>query len=239
MRDSFIFHTEYRHYLERLTPEEQLSVYNFLIDFAEADGELELPEVDRGIWFVLKMITDRMLAEFANYEKKRAVHAECGKKGGRPKKPKGFSENQKDIEKPNGFSENQKNQEQPNGSVFVSVSDSVSDIDCVCVNAGAEPHTPDRAEVDAYYSEVCRSRGVSPRDGFVDRFLQCSHKDWQHDVDKWVQEDIARGAHDYPKKTPSTGRFANFQQSNTDWNEVAEQIMQDQEQQLTDRLDFV
>ena len=61
---------------------------------------------ERFVWPLLKNSIDRSNAEYDTLCKNRQ---ECGKKGGRPKKPKGFSENQKVLEESKGFSENQKN----------------------------------------------------------------------------------------------------------------------------------
>ena len=197
MRDSFVFHTANREYLKMLSDEDQLRIYDFLSDFAEADGDIPLPEMGISANIVLKLITDRMKLEFEKYEQVRHARAEGGKKGGRPKKPKGSIKNLKVIEKPEGLSENHENPVYDYDSVFESDNESV----CESENGHqGHTHTISRNQVEDYYKAVCQNKGVQSRSGFVDRFIACAHRDWESDVETWVQEDIERGV--YRNNTP-------------------------------------
>lgn len=60
---------------------------------------------ERFIWPTFKVSIDRSNAEYDNLCKTRQ---ECGRAGGRPKKAKGSSENQKVLKKPKGYFENPK-----------------------------------------------------------------------------------------------------------------------------------
>ena len=125
--------------------------------------------------------------------------------------------------------------------------------ECEAVGAlreGADTHTntPTKEDVIDYHNEVCRSRGVSPTarhklDDFIKRFLMCHHKDWKHDMETWVDDDIVKGAYT-PTAVPgrTAGSICNFTQSGTDWNAVADQVIaaQNQEDESDDNeLDFV
>ena len=94
--------------------------------------------------------------------------------------------------------------------------------------AGTDTHTPTRDQIESLYQEVCRKNGKSPRVGFVERFMKYNHSDWRRDIELWTQEDIRKGI--YSKPANGTNRFLNFEQSGTDWNAVAERIMERQEE---------
>lgn len=72
------------------------------------DGtEAELTGSERLFWKRCKNTVDRYRS---SYEKRYASNAENGAKGGRPKKPSGFSETEENPKNPTGFFETQKSQ---------------------------------------------------------------------------------------------------------------------------------
>ena len=93
--------------MEPYSDEEVGRIIRAMARYAEFGEEPAFQGNERFIWPMLKDAIDRSSEK---YEELCATRKECGSKGGRPKKPKGFSENQMVIEKPKGFSENQKKQ---------------------------------------------------------------------------------------------------------------------------------
>ena len=92
--------------MDPYSDEEVGRIIRAMARYAEFGEEPAFQGNERFIWSMLKDAIDRASEK---YEELCATRKECGSKGGRPKKPKGFSENQMVIEKPKGFSENQKN----------------------------------------------------------------------------------------------------------------------------------
>ena len=85
--DSFIFHMEYAGKIEQLPEKERLILFDSILAFAEADGEIPAPEMELATSFLYAFITDRMKADHESYKQKCEQNRENGKKGGRPKKP--------------------------------------------------------------------------------------------------------------------------------------------------------
>ena len=214
-RESFVFHTANSELLGMLPPEQRLKIYDFLPKFAEADGDIEPPDMDIASAIVLKVITDRMRDDFRKWDETRAKRAEGGKMGGRPKKE---TENLKVSEKPKGYFENLSKAKKP---VYVSVpvSDTVSDSVAVSAYEGTTAHS----QIEEYYIAYCKEHGYQIRAEFTDRFMSYPHgNDWQAEIRAWADKDEQRRK-SRPQKT-----VQNFTPSETDWDDLAMQVMQAQ-----------
>lgn len=99
-KKSFVFYHEWGEILKKLPVEEVGNITLALITYSECGIIPTLSPIADIAFTAFKQVLDH------DYEKWESVcqkNAENGKKGGRPPKPSGFSEN---INKPNGFSEN-------------------------------------------------------------------------------------------------------------------------------------
>ena len=257
MRDSFVFHTEHRDILRMLAPEEQLAIYDYLTEFAISDGTATPPKLETAAMIVLHVILTRMRSDFAKYAETLEKRRNGGKNGGRPKKEKpcGSSENLKVSEKPFGSSENLKDDSKP-VYVFdsVSVSDSVSDSDFVCEggNAREGTRTPSDKEIRDLHDEICRSLGVSPDDradlnDSLYRFQTHLKRgdDWRKRLAAWISDDIKKGAYNSAPALTNRGKTirktanVNFEQSGTDWDAVADEVIEKQEDEIIDKQEFM
>lgn len=223
-RESFVFHVANSELLGMLPPEQRLVIYDFLPKFAEADGDIEPPDMDIASAIVLKVITDRMRDDFRKWDETRAKRAEGGKMGGRPKKE---TENLKVSEEPKGYFENLSKAKKP---VYVSVSGNVSDTVAVSAYEGATAPVSAyegaaaHSQIEEYYIAYCKQQGYQIRTEFTDRFLSYPHgNDWQAEVRAWADKDEQRRK-SRPQKTTQ-----NFTPSDVDWNELAMQVMQAQQ----------
>jgi hypothetical protein len=114
-------------------------------------------------------------------------------------------------------------------------SESESENEKVCdkggtMREGTSTHTLTREQVEAYYQAACQKRGVSARSGLVNRFMLCKHgRNWKAEIDSWIDEDIQKGAYDVKR---DTGRFLNCTPSGTNWDSVADLIMERQQSEL-------
>lgn len=84
---------------------------------------------------------------------------------------------------------------------------------------------------EKYYAEYCEEKGYLYDSEYIQRFCTYRHSDkrWREDLRKWIDEDVKSGRirKDRRRKTS----FVNFKQSGTDYDDVAEQIMQEQEKE--------
>lgn len=264
MRDSFVFHTEHRDILRMLAPEQQLLIYDYLTEFALSDGKATPPKMETAAMIVLHVILTRMRSDFAKYAETLEKRRNGGKNGGRPKKEKpcGSSENLKVSEKPCGFPENLKGDLKPDYvSGFESESDSDSGFGFVCEGDAVREgtRTPSDKEIRDLHDEICRSLGVSPDDradlnDSLYRF-QTHLKDgddWKKRLAAWISDDVRKGAYSKNSAPALTNRGktirktanVNFEQSGTDWNAVAYEAIEKQEDEIIDKqeleeLDFV
>lgn len=144
--ESFIFHMEYAGKIEQLPEKERLILFDSILAFAEADGEVHAPEMELATSFLYSFITDRMKADHEYYEQKCEMNRKNGKKGGRPRKhplteAEAISEkSERFFIKPNGFSE------KPNKTLFDYDSDYDSDFDSEYKTDYRPDHRPDQAE---------------------------------------------------------------------------------------------
>lgn len=106
-KNSFLIYHEYREHLKLLTDEQRGQLLMALIDYSEAG---EIPELDGITQMAFSFIRSQMDRDNEKYESRVAANRENGKKGGRPKKPKGNTENQKN---PLVFSKTEQNPENP------------------------------------------------------------------------------------------------------------------------------
>lgn len=95
----------------------------------------------------------------------------------------------------------------------------------------AHTATLTREDVEREYKAICDRHGVTERSGFVDRFMSCYHRDVSADLKKWVLEDIQRGEYSRANKKAfrPAKTFQNFESSGTDWDNVADRVMEVQE----------
>ena len=144
--DSFIFHMEYAGKIKQLSEKERLILFDSMLAFAEADGDVTAPEMELATSFLYAFITDRMKADHEYYEQKCETNRKNGKKGGRPRKhplteAEAISEkSERFFIKPNGFSE------KPNKTLFDYDSDYDSDFESDSQTDCRPDHRPDRAE---------------------------------------------------------------------------------------------
>jgi hypothetical protein len=260
-RSSFVFHCEYRKYIRMLPIDEQIAIYDFLPTFCQTSGTAQLPKMSVAANIVLMQITERMTEEFKKYDEVRAERAKGGKKGGRPKKPKGDEGNLMDPEKPYGLCENLKVSEKPEGfseklknpvygSVFGSDSDSVSVSDCVCIDNESDTHTTaiTLEDVKECYEAVCKERKLTPLPGEVERwFPKYAHAFTNREVMRqkisgWVNDDVnTTEKYNRPQKTMQKRSTVNYTQSGTDWDAVTNKVQEKEMEEWKgerDELDF-
>lgn len=104
-RTPFKIFPDAREAIDMLSDTEAGRLLKTLVHYINGDVE-ELPGQERLVFAMLKQQYDRDNADNAEFVEKQR---ENGKKGGRPKKPTGFSENPKNPSLSVGFSENPKN----------------------------------------------------------------------------------------------------------------------------------
>ena len=98
--------TDFAKSLEPLSDAECGRLFIAMLEYAEQGIEPEFRGNERFLWPTAKLQLDRSIDE---YQKQCKKNAENGSKGGRPKKPSGFSENPKN---PVGFTKTQKSQDE-------------------------------------------------------------------------------------------------------------------------------
>lgn len=94
--------------------------------------------------------------------------------------------------------------------------------------------SPSDLEVDSYYQAYCLTKGYKPRDNFTEKFLSYHHgKDWEKDVRAWADQDAKTDdmkiRHTQKKQHNS---IQNFKSTDTDYNDIAYQIMEKQEKEM-------
>lgn len=100
MKNSVVFYLSHYEIVKSLPNETLGKLYRTIFEY-ELGNEIE---IDEEIKFIFGFIYNQIKMDKQKYEEKCKKNKENGKKGGRPKKPNGFDENQN---KPNGFNENQ------------------------------------------------------------------------------------------------------------------------------------
>lgn len=96
-KKSFVFYHEWGEILKKLPVEEVGNITLALIAYSECGVIPTLSPIADIAFTAFKQTVDR---DFEKWESTCQIRAENGRKGGRPKKPNGFSDNQN---KPNGF----------------------------------------------------------------------------------------------------------------------------------------
>lgn len=225
-RESFIFHLEYRKYLSMLPAEKRLAIFDFLLDFAESDGIIDIPDTDdTAVKMVLMMITGRMVDDFRKYDETRAKRAEGGKLGGRPPKPQGIGENLKVIEEPKGNSENLSKAKKP---VYVSDTDTVSVSGNECVSDTVTNTHTIIDQVKDYCRSYCAEKGYPvPSEEKMLRYAKyASGYNWKPQVARMIEHDefIRKST---PIKVPqqATARHFNNERSEADLDIAVDAIM--------------
>lgn len=84
--------TDFADAMEELGDAERGRLFTAMLKYAETGAAPDFRGNERFIWPVAKLQIDRTVEE---YNRTAEVRRECGKLGGRPKKPNGSSENQK------------------------------------------------------------------------------------------------------------------------------------------------
>lgn len=106
-REYFCFFHAYGKKTERLTDAQMGRLVRALVAFSETGERQELDAMEL---MAFDFIASDIESTKAKYEKSCESHAEAGKKGGRPKKEKCDSENQKNQTKANGLTESKTQQ---------------------------------------------------------------------------------------------------------------------------------
>lgn len=88
--------TDFADAMEELGDAERGRLFTAMLKYAETGAAPDFRGNERFIWPVAKLQIDRTVEE---YNRTAEVRRECGKLGGRPKKPTGSLENQKVFEK--------------------------------------------------------------------------------------------------------------------------------------------
>lgn len=100
MRKSFILHNDSLDVVAELTTEQKAELFQAIIDYNKGI-EPELKGLMKAVFIPFR---NQFVRDQEAYENRSETNSNNGKKGGRPRKANGFSENQN---KANGFSENQ------------------------------------------------------------------------------------------------------------------------------------
>ena len=100
MKKSFILHNDSLDVVAELTTEQKAELFQAIIDYNKGI-EPELKGLMKAVFIPFR---NQFVRDQEAYENRSETNSSNGKKGGRPKKANGFSEN---PNKPNGFSENQ------------------------------------------------------------------------------------------------------------------------------------
>lgn len=90
---TFVFYTEWKDYLELLSPEEIKNLIFIIIDFVENQNEPKKPNLTDRLELVWIGIKSRISTDKTRYDKRCETSKENGKKGGRPRKNKNLSKN--------------------------------------------------------------------------------------------------------------------------------------------------
>lgn len=227
MADSFIFHTKYLEYIEMLEPELRYPVIRALGDYVDTgNADPDLPPI---AFLAFKFIKDRIDVEKIKYEEKKALRAEAGRKGGRPRKKEEekaeeSKEKQTKAKKANAFSEKQ------NNPVYVFDSVSVNDF-----KRETHKEKVDFPPTTEDVKEFCESAGLDNVDPafFVNFYAargwmmgRSKMQDWKSAVLSW--------SHDAEKgRTNARGptKFSNFRARDADFDKIAMDILRQQEKE--------
>ena len=155
-KKSFVMYKDWKSTSDHLTMEERGMLLTAIFEY-QTSGTVpcDLSRVLNVAFTPIKQQFDR---DHTAYEETRQKRIENGKKGGRPKKPKGLEKNQKVLEEPKGFNENQtkaKKAVNVNGNANVNVNDNVIENGADTksrLTPTAPPHLSD-AEKEALISE--------------------------------------------------------------------------------------
>lgn len=104
MRNSFILFQSYREYFEDLTGDEVKELMLAIFDYEKTRNKPANLSTKVGCYFLV--IKQQLDKNYEEYLKQSEINRLNGAKGGRPKKPNGFSENRKNRM---GFSETETN----------------------------------------------------------------------------------------------------------------------------------
>lgn len=86
MKTSFVFYTEYREYLELLSPEDVKNLMLIIMDYVEFEKEPKKPNLSDRLLMVWIGIKKRLDTDKVNYDKRCETSKRNGRLGGRPKK---------------------------------------------------------------------------------------------------------------------------------------------------------
>ena len=154
MKETFLMCGEWEKHISLLTDEQAGQLMKAIFSYQNRE---ETPSGDPLVQMAFSFMQSFFDESNARYAEKVKANQENGKRGGRPKKADGLSENPKN---PLGFTETQQNPEEPNKTLSESKSESESVSDSVPPKGGVKAREkrsrftpPTLAEVSAYVSE--------------------------------------------------------------------------------------
>ena len=123
-KKSFIIYCDWETLFDSLnSTEEAGELIKALFAFAKRG---EMAEFTGALKMAFAFMSQQIAKDAEKWEAARAIHAECGKLGGRPRKSSTENQkNQTEPKKPNITKQNQKNQTEPKKAVNVNVNDNV------------------------------------------------------------------------------------------------------------------
>lgn len=95
MNTSFVFYTEYRDFIELLSPEDTKKLILIIIDYVETKKEPNKPNLSDRLLMVWIAIKKRLDTDKTKYDKRCETSKINGTKGGRPKKQKNLNKPKK------------------------------------------------------------------------------------------------------------------------------------------------
>jgi len=236
MADSFIFHTKYLEYIEMLEPELRYPVIRALGDYVDTgNADPDLPPI---AFLAFKFIKDRIDVEKIKYEEKKALRAEAGRKGGRPRKKEEekaeeskeeSKEKQTKAKKANAFLEKQNNPVYVFDSVFDTVIDSEKD------RRETHKEKVDFPPTVEDVREYCQSAGLDSVDPafFVNFYAargwmmgRSKMHDWRSAVISWDLDARKAG-----RSARAPTKFSNFRARDEDFDKITMDILRQQEKE--------
>lgn len=238
MRESFILYTSYMEHIDLLTMEQRGILLTAIFAY---ESKSELPDMDGMTKMAFSFIKSDMDKNEEKYQQVIEARREAGKKGGRPK-ANGFLEKQK---KQMVFQKSKGKQKNP---VYVDVYDNDNDINKNILSDKSDvvyPYADIISYLNAKAGTSFKDKSKDTRSHIKARFDEgFSLDDFRTVIDKKVSEwrgtkmeGFLRPATLFGTKFESylnqrlsgdSKSFANFQQSSTDWDALADQIMNEE-----------
>lgn len=238
-KNSFLIYHEYREHLKLLTDEQRGQLLMALIDYSEAG---EIPELDGITQMAFSFIRSQMDRDNEKYESRVVANRENGKKGGRPKKPKGNEENPKN---PMVFPKTERNPENP---IKSNDKDNVNekDINTLCkadANAlferlwKAYPNKRGKGQVSDAKKKKISEIGEEEMQRAMARYIEdLKQEDWRKPQNGSTffnsgYVDYLDANYEKPEavvKKPTNNQFHNFEERDYNYDELEKQLFERQ-----------